>query len=257
MTNTIYQITTADSIGNTLSSINQNYENLDLILTNIQASAINYWIPMANFYEQKKEEWKESAREVKVSYQNWVEATTIFEENSSKWLQPLIVWYPCIFEYNLIEQNPAEVQLRILNWLNLTYPVLSNTVKPNYVENQQMVVYSLNYSQDTPTKETLELMDGTLCKTTNQTICTYCSKCYHGGIVNCDHGGFVCGGCTNCMKCETMNCYFDNNLQQKSSQIAASITIQYQNKYEKPEMNAFIFMVKNCEWQFQEILAET
>ncbi len=255
MTNTIFQITTSDSIGNTLSSINQNYENLDVLLTNIQTSAINYWIPMATLYEAKKQEWKESAREIKVSFPTWVEATTNFEENSSKWLTPLIVWYPCIFEYSLIEQNPAEAQSRILSWINLNYPILSKSGKPNYIETQQMIVYSLNYSQDTPTKETLELMDGTLCTTSDQKICAHCSKCYYGGGVNCNNGGFTCGGCSACSKCETIDCYFDNNLQQKSSQIAASITIEYENKYEQPEMNAFVFKVNNCEWQFQEILA--
>jgi hypothetical protein len=255
MTNTIFQITTSNSIGNTLSSINQNYENLDVILTNIQTSAINYWIPMALLYEAKKEEWKTAAREIKVSYPTWSETTTIFEENSSKWLTPIIAWYPCIFEYNLIEQNPAESQERILNWINLNYPMFSNSGKPNYIENQQLIVYSLNYSQDIPTKETLELMDGTECTTSDQKICAHCSKCYHGGGVNCNNGAFRCGGCTNCSKCENIDCYFDNGLTNKTSQIAASITIEYQNKYEKPEMNAFIFKVNSCEWTFVEILA--
>ena len=255
MTNTIFQITTSDSIGNTLSAINQNYENLDVMLTNIQTSAINYWIPMALVYEAKKQDWKKAAKEIKINFPNWSNTTTTFEENSSKWLTPLIVWYPCIFEYRLVQQNPAEAQTKVLSWINSNYPILSKIGKPNYVERQQMIVYSLNYAQDTPTKEILELIDGTTCKTKNQKICAYCSKCYHSGSVDCNNGGFTCGGCSNCSKCEDIDCYFDNKLKTKKSEIAASLTIEYQNKYEQPEINAFVFRVNDCEWVFDQILA--
>lgn len=256
MSNTIFQITTAESIGNTLSSLNQNYETLDIILTNIQMSAINYWIPMAQIYSAKKEEWKTASKEIKNSFPVWEQASTVFESNSSKWITPLIVWYPCIFDYELVQKNPVEIQNRLLSWINLNYPIFSKNPKPNYTELQKIIIYSLNYSQDIPTKETYDLMDATLCTTKDQKVCAYCSKCYYGGSVNCSNGGFTCGNCSNCSKCEVMNCFFDNNLQEKSSTIASSVVIEYQNKYEQPEINAHVFTVIDCEWVFESLLAK-
>lgn len=257
MSNTIFQITSSESIGNTLSAINQNYETLDVILTNIQLSAINYWIPFAQVYSAKQSEWKKASREIKNSFPIWEEASTTFESNSSKWITPLILWYPCIFDYTLVQNNPAEIQYRLLNWIDANYPIFSKTsAKPNYVEHQKIIIYSLNYSQDIPTKENFDLFDATLCTTTDQKVCAYCSKCYYGGSVNCSNGGFTCGNCSNCSTCQTMDCFFDNKLQEKSSTIAASIVIDYQNKYEQPEINAHVFTVIDCEWTFESILAK-
>lgn len=255
MSVTIYNITSSQSIGNTLSGVNQNYDTLDLLLTNIQTSAINYWIPMAQIYEAKKQDWKAAAKEIKNNFPNWQRTSTTFEQNSSRWITPIIAWYPCLFDYSVIRINPAEAQEKTLTWINQKYPVLNKAGTPNYLEYQKMIVYSLNYSQDIPTKEVFELFDATRCTTSDQKVCAYCTKTYHGGGVNCNNGSFSCGGGTSCSVCDTVNCYFDNGLAEKNSTIAASLTIEYQNKYEQPEINAFVYSIQNCEWVFESILA--
>lgn len=255
MNNTLFKLISSESIGNTLSSLNSNYETMDVILTNIQTSAINLWLPMMKIYESKKNDWKTAAKEIKNKFPEWEYASTTFEENSAKWLTPIISWYPCILEYKLTQQNPSEVQEKKISWLNTQFPILNKSGSPNYVETQKIIVYSLNYSQDIPTKEVFELFDGTMCTTSDQKVCSYCSKCYHGGGIQCNNGGFTCGGCSNCSVCETVDCFFDNGLTEKSSQIAASLTINYQNKYEQPEINAFVFKVEDCKWVFDSVLA--
>jgi len=255
MAYSFFQITTTDSIGNTLSGLNQNYIDIESLLTNIQLSAINYWIPMSKIYESKKESWKSATEQIKDNYPLWVDMSTTFESNSSKWISPIVTWYPCILDDQTTENNNYDLQEDILNWIGINYPVLSDiSSKPNYTESQIIIVYSLNYKQDTPTQQNYRLFDGTTCSTSNQNVCAHCSKCYHSGSVSCNNGDFWCSGCSTCSKCDSVTCLFDNNAATKSSKIAASIRIDYSNKYESNRLNALIFKVKNCEWVFESII---
>jgi hypothetical protein len=252
---TLFQITTGDSIGNTLSAINQNYDMLDDFAYNLQLSAINYWIPMAEIYESRKDSWKKATEQIKDNFELWVNTSTTFEQNSSRWITPIVVWYPCFFNYKDAIDNPNFLQTKILEWLNLNYPVFSISAKPNYTENQNIVVYSFNNYADTSVVQTYNFFDSTQCRTSDARACAYCSKCYHGGGVNCNNGHFTCGGCTNCSTCENVTCTFDKNQKTKNSTIAANLKVEYANKYEASEINAYVYTIKKCEWVFQKVLS--
>ncbi len=255
MNETLFSITTGDSIGDSLSAVNQNYLILDNLLTNIQLSAMNYWIPMADYYEQRKDYWKTAARKIKDNFPLWQTASTNFETYSAKWITPIITWYPCIVDYDIVSQRPDQLQQLMKNWLNFFHPIfVQNSPVPNYLDGQKIIVYCFNYEQDIPTKQLYELIDTTTCVTNDTTVCAYCSRCYRGGGGPC---GISCSGCTNCSSCIGQPCYFyvgQPTTKTKKSTIQASLDIQYANKYESIVLNACVFKVFKCEWVFETFL---
>jgi hypothetical protein len=255
MNETLYTITTGDSIGDSLSAINQNYLVLDNLLTNIQLSATNYWIPMADYYEQRKDYWKIAARKIKDNFPLWQIASSTFETNSARWITPVISWYPCIVDYNTAQQQPANLEKLLKNWLDFFHPIfVRNSPIPNYLDGQINIVYCFNYEQDIPTTQTYDLIDTTTCTTYDTTVCAYCARCYTGGAGPC---GVTCGGCTYCSSCIGQSCYFYDgqpSTKTKKSSIQASLDIKYANKYESIILNAYVFKVVNCAWTFQTTL---
>jgi hypothetical protein len=257
MNNKIIQISNFDSIGDSLSAVNQNYNALDQLVSNIQFSAINYWIPMANYYEERKDFWKQQAKDVAKNIDNWRVGSTVFETNSSRWITPMVAWYPCLLEYEAIQKTPSLPIESFKNWLNSNYPVLASKNIPNYLDGQRCIVYAISYSQDTPTIQKYDLFDTTTCRTKDQTACASCSKSYRGRA-SCDNGDFDCNGTNNGKVCQSMKCYFigENGKQTptKTMSIHAAIEIDYENKYEATDLVVAVFVVKNCEWQFSSFL---
>ena len=255
MSNTLYSLTTADSIGNSLSSINENYLILDNLLTNIQLSATNYWIPMAKYYESRKDYWKIAARKIKDNFPLWEIATTNFESNSARWITPITTWYPCIVDYNIVTDRPDQFQILLKNWINFFHPIFSkNSPIPNYLDGQKLIVYCFNYEQSIPTEQTYSLIDTTTCVTNDSSVCAYCSRCYSGGGGPC---GVSCSGCTYCSSCTTQTCYYyagNPQTKTKRSTIQADLDLYYENKYESVIINAAVFKVVRCEWTFETFL---
>jgi hypothetical protein len=255
MNETLYILTTSDSIGNSLSSINQNYLVLDNLLTNIQLSATNYWIPVANYYEQRKDYWKTAARKIKDNFPLWQIASTNFESNSARWITPITTWYPCIVDYSIVADRPDQFEQLLKNWANFRHPILTNKSPiPNYLEGQLLIVYCFNYEQDIPTNQTYSLIDTTTCVTNDTSVCAYCARCYSGGGGPC---GISCSGCTHCSSCTTQTCYFYKGFpstKTKKSTIQADLNIKYTNKYESTTINAAAFIVERCQWTFKSFL---
>lgn len=261
--NKLTLIKESDSIGDSLNVMNYNYEVLDTLVSNIQFSAINYWVPMANYYENRKDFWKIAARDVAKNFVNWQTASTLFEVNSSKWITPLIVWYPNLIDVNLYKTKQPTATQMLKNWLVQNYPVLNTKGIPNYVENQIVIVYSFMYGQETPTSQTHILTDSTTCVTTDSKACAYCWKRYDkGGVVDCDNGDFYCSGTAEDNTCVDVPCFFTvdfpagstSQSKSKVTQINASLTVDYKNKYEDTTIIAQIFTVDGCEWVYNSTL---
>jgi len=260
--NNLITITDTDSIGDCLSSVNLNYELLDNLITNIQLSAINYWIPITTYYENRKNFWKTNALDVATYFSNWQTSSTIFETNSSKWITPLIIWYPFLINFKEYQKNPNKITTDFKTWLDIKYPVLDDKGNPNYLQTQVMTVYAFTYGEDPAVSHTYNLTDSTTCTTQDGLACASCSKTYHGGNVDCDNGDFSCGGTFSDQKCASVSCFFNlefpngtaTQSKSKYSQIHASLNVDYKNKYEESTIIALIFKVNNCSWEFSSIL---
>jgi hypothetical protein len=254
MEETLYQITSAESIGDTLIPINNNYNVLDTLLFNIQTSALNYWIPMSEIYENRKTSWKKATDAIKDNYDSWQSIASTFEYNSARWITPIVTWFQCFFNYDQVAVSPDLAEKQIFEWVNLNYPIITDGKNPNYTELQTLIVYALSYDRDKSIIQNYNLSDKTTCSTLDQKVCVYCTKCYHGGGVNCNNGGFTCGGCSRCSKCEEVECFYKNNKKTMESRIGATLKVTYENKYEAEEMIAYIYKVENCKWVFDGIV---
>jgi hypothetical protein len=262
--NNLIKIKETDAIGDSLSSMNLNYELLDNLITNIQLSAINYWIPIATFYESRKDFWKINALDTAKYFVNWQNASTIFETNSAKWITPIITWYPFLVEFNLYKKNSNKIINDLKTWLDVKYPVVTDKGIPIYLQTQVMILYAFAYGEEQPLLQTYNLTDSTTCTTQDGKACASCSKTYHGGVVDCDNGDFWCGGTFTNQECANVSCFFNldfpdptgKTIQSKSkfTQIRASLNIDYKNKYEESTIIALVYKVNNCSWEFSSVL---
>jgi hypothetical protein len=209
---------------------------------------------MANFYEEKKDFWKQQAKDIAKNIDNWRSSSTVFETNSSRWITPMVAWYPCMLEYKKLPNLSVDI---FKNWLDSNYPVSSSKNIPNYLDGQRCIVYAISYSQDISTIQKYDLIDSTTCTVKDETVCVSCSKNY-SGRVNCDNGDFDCSGSINGRVCKTQDCYFTlpdgKQSNTKSMSIHAAIEIDYENKYESTDLVVAVFVVKNCQWQFNSFL---
>lgn len=257
MINSLFMLTTANSIGNTLSALNDNSQKLDELIASIQLSAQKFWIPMAQYYENRKEFLKEATKEVALNYPRWQSASTTFENLSSAWLTPIIAFYPYTQEVNLSVAQPNVLQTRFKNWLDVYYPIFRRTSPlPHYVEGQKIIIYSFNLENGTSVNTVLSLSDSTVCTTAPVSVCAFCSQCF-SSYVPCQQGTFWCDGrgCSYCHRCGSLSCKFSKtNATSKASYIAANMNVNLANAYEKSEMNAYVFTVKDCQWVFEKTL---
>jgi hypothetical protein len=217
----LYTIKPQDTIGNSLSSININYSNLELDTFIIQASADKYWTPMLEYYLNFNKFLKETTSICQRNSAILINTATLVENNSAGWIKPITIFYPSLFPSSYPADSIVE---SISAWLESYFPVINpttfvidettgNTItippkKTNYVENQMAIVYAHTWKYGTSISENQFILDHTLCTTANKTICTQCTDRYYG-YVYCSNGDFNCTGQSfSCQKCGTLNCFY-------------------------------------------------
>ena len=248
MNYTFYQLLSTDSIGDNLSSVNINYENLDEWTTSIQFSATNYWQPLVNFYENIISKWNTNVSYLTNNKLNWDKMVSTVQVNSSKWLTPLVLMYPNV----LSSSNISE----ITNWININSPCISsNTI---YIENQKAYVYALSSTTITSDLKVYSSNSG-LCKTTPTVkICATC-KTNFSGTAQCSNGDVVCdGGFTTCNECSNVSCkYPQSNASTYTPSIEAYLTINYKDISEAQNILCLNYVVSACEWVFVKSINST
>jgi hypothetical protein len=258
--NSLYMLTTSSSIGNTLSALNQNSYELDKLVSSIQLSAQKFWIPMAQYYEERKTFLKEATKETALNFPRWETASSTFEANSAKWIKPITVFYPYTEGENIALYQPNVIQTRFKNWLDVYYPIFrKSSPLPHYVEGQRIIVYSFNLEKSQAINSTFTLNDSTTCTSAAVNVCAYCSQCFTS-YVPCQQGTFWCDGrgCSYCHRCGSLSCNFSKtNTTSKTSYVRANMVVRLANSHEKSEMNAFVFIVRDCQWVFEKTLTRS
>lgn len=218
---TLYTIKSQDTIGNSLSSVNINYYNLELDTLTVKNSADQLWTPMLEYYLSFNNFLKETTSVVQRNSSLLISTATTVESNSAGWIKPISIFYPSIFPNTYPVDSIVE---SISSWLVSYFPVINpttyviddttgNTIeipptKTNYVEDQIAIVYAHTWQYGTSIAENQFLLDSTLCSTANKSVCTYCVDRYFG-YVYCSNGDFNCGGqAISCQKCGTLNCFY-------------------------------------------------
>ena len=290
MSYNFYNIKNTETIGDSLTSANLNYINLQNWLSEMQNQYDNNWKPIVDFYNTHITDYKNTLSLVNQFSSNWEDFATTIENNSAKWLQPITIFYPYILDAPYSESYTKTIN----SWLNLNYPVLNN-----YIENQKFIinVYTETAGSDSYTqinnRETLT--DYTVCYTDSFKLCANCKTVAFGPIITCN-GGYSCPAEWNCQKCINVNCLYvkppyipleesflattglyyipaddgttnNNTLKQihvsdvetlsshfAKGQIQADISMTYQDKWESDIITSLVFKVKNCEWQFDKYI---
>lgn len=213
MNNTIL-IDKNETIGDSLSSINLNFLNLEKETLSISYSAQNYWNKVYEYYVT----FGSYIKEITTLYQN-VSAqlsnnATLVERNSAAWIKPITIFYPSIFD---TQKTNTEIQDILLKWVKNNFPVFPtdqvlytnlNTgnvefiknKNPAYVENQKLIVYTYTWFSTPEVLDIQNLSDYTTCSTQDAEAYLECSSRWYGGTycgtntwVPCDsQTEFVC-----------------------------------------------------------------
>jgi hypothetical protein len=204
----------SSSIGNTLSTVNTNYLNLETEVLSIQSDIENYWNPIKNYYLNFGDFLNQTTT-IAQTYSAVINNTcTTVQANSSSWIKPITIFYPSIFPDYLTSDLILDT---LENWIPTYFPESSliynentNTedAVPNYVEGQQLIIHAHRWGYGTSISENTFLNDYTLCQTADKTICVTCTN-YYSGYVHCSNGDFNCNGQSNsCQQCSTVRCSF-------------------------------------------------
>jgi hypothetical protein len=221
--NGLYTINTQDTIGNSLSSVNINYYNLELATLNLKTSAEKLWNPMLNYYLDVNKFLKETTSICQKNSSILISMATTVESNSAGWTKPITIFYPSLFPDNYpLDTVVATVSSWLISYLPVIDPVkyiLDETtgneipVPPtttNYIEGQTAIIYAHTWSYGDNISENQFINDFTLCSTQDKSICSYCIDRYYG-YVYCSNGDFSCNGhSTSCQSCGSLHCYYQN-----------------------------------------------
>lgn len=126
------------AIGDSLNIINNNFIYLDESLKEIN----NILVDNAKYSNSIKDIFSiylDAANIINKNKNKWDQAKTLVMNNSSKWLMPVSLMYPCLVENfnNAIDTTTKE---SLVLWINNTFPVTAVNSFPNYLENQKAFV---------------------------------------------------------------------------------------------------------------------
>jgi hypothetical protein len=242
----------SDSIGDSRSTMNANYSAIDAWTTNIQLSAQNYWIPLMNYYNSVKSNLQNNINNGNLFKSNWDSMTTTVKTNSSRWIEPLILFYP--EKIKLKDLNGDQItnnKFQEINlWLSQKFSIIDEHSNTLYVDNQKAYVYLIKEKNQNAIHSVKRLLQSASCYTTNQTQCVQCTTSLVG-YVYCSNGNVNCSGSVSCPHCETVPCYYlQTNNYKYDPKIEAWINLFYKDLAESTDISCLKYVVKNCNWNF-------
>lgn len=201
------QIRNTNHIGDSLKTVNSNYNNLDLWTQNILLSASDLWQPLIDLYKNHQDDWKESLTIAQQNSSRWISVATTVETNSALWIKPLTVFYPDIIS---LTTPVSGIKDTITSWINQNFPVLPEYIEvPNYVELHEAYIHYYYHHTPISIKETHNIIDQTTCQTQDGTAYATC-RTYFTGIARCSNGDMQCDGqAVSCPLTQSVECYYN------------------------------------------------
>ena len=267
MSYVINTINPSETIGDSLSTINQSYTNLSNWVIDIQKLYDNTFLPLYNFYIEYSDRMDKTLSTIQTLSSDWQSFQTTVETNSSKWLQPFSIWYPNLIASPFNDSSLATVK----NWLVKNFPIKNSDGSVNFVEGQQFIVNCHTYRIEEKINAYYHLIDYTLCQTHNTTIYAYCSDIWANTYVACSNGGASCGYSRSCSVGQPSDCYYltpyfhnytdtvpiaatDPHTTQAYGKIEASVTANYTDRFENSVIKCISFTVVDCDWNFDKFI---
>lgn len=255
-------ILSSNNIGDSLNTLNDNYLNLDLWTQSVEASAKYLWRPVLDLFISKQEQWLNASTIFQTNSSKWESLKSTVEYASAKWLQPLSLVYPEPFP-NTTNNNTV---LQILSsWVNTYFPPYNSVAdKVNYVEGQTVIIFDLFQSTQNKDKKAT-LASETVCSTQDTTIKADCIT-YYSGYVACRGTQYNCANYSPyCPRVFNVACGFflgsnryggdspylpvfagsDNTVR---AGIYANLHLKYNDIVALPNFNGYYFRVQGCNW---------
>jgi hypothetical protein len=263
----IKKIESAETIGNSLSTVNENYTILSNWIIDVQSLYNSTFLPLYNFYIKYSDRMNSVLTTIETLSGDWQSFQTTVETNSAKWLQPFSIWYP-----NLIPSPFNDSALsNVKNWLTTNFPIVNSDNSVNYVEGQQFIVNCHTYRVQEKINAFYKLIDYSLCRTTNATIYAYCSDDWANNYVACSNGNKRCGYQRTCSNSAASDCFYltpyyknytdsapignvNTHLTQAYGKIEASVTAKYADRFENTAIKSISFRVVDCQWNFDKFI---
>ena len=259
-----------DCIGNSLSTMNLNFDTLENWTNSILLSSKVLFQPLVDFYNSYGDFWKSSINfSIAINaIDRLTEFNTQVTTNSAKFIKPIVIIYPDIFEYNAIYLD--NYKNTVSSWFKTNYPVVdSNNSETLFVENTVAFVYMMFYSEVVKVNNTLagnNRLDGNntpplgksiTCSTRDVSTVVNCKQTYRGnvdcGIANSKKGYSAENICDKvspktCTNTKTVGCFMEGG--GKSSVRTGNINVDqyFKDRSEYEQMDILKMVVKNCEW---------
>lgn len=133
----VYPVADGDSVGNSLSSINFNFRQVDIQLCNIETDVNYKWMPTFTAFAENSGNWLSAINTFQENSACWQQTRTAVNQMSSFWLKPITLVYPYPFTSNI---DIATIR----NWLLLNFPVRAGNCF-NYIYTQEMYIFCPQY----------------------------------------------------------------------------------------------------------------
>lgn len=106
---TFKPLLSSETIGDSLSAVNNNYYNLDVWTNSIITSAVMMWEPLIDYYNFYKSDWNQIVTLTRNNSAKWISMVTTVEANSAKWIEPITIFYPNFFPDPFTSENVVTV----------------------------------------------------------------------------------------------------------------------------------------------------
>ena len=135
--NFVYPILQGDSIGNSLSTINLNFRQLDINLCNIEEEITNSFDVALNAFASLSGKWNSATTTLATNSACWNDTYTTVNQMSGFWLTPITLVYPYPFS------SSTDIEI-IRLWLNDNFSAKNGNCF-NYIVGQQLYIFSPEY----------------------------------------------------------------------------------------------------------------
>jgi hypothetical protein len=252
---TIEYINSNQSIGNTVSSLNLNFQNLNDAFINLIKKTEDYLMPFVNFIKDNQSEVVFLYDILNDKKPIWDQMSTLVFKNSSNWMKPLVFLEPKI--YNEQQTTYDNIKAELVEKFKTLYPMFNQNDQPIYIDNQLgMIYFYVNHTSRII--QTEDIVNSDYAECISEGIKTTVMRCNNRVLENetsCGGSIISCNGCAGntCQEDVVVSCnYPDNNSNRTLRYIQSKINYKLNDIAEKT-IGVIFLRVKNCSWEFEKI----
>lgn len=142
----ITPINVYSTIGNSLSTIDLNFAKVDCAVTELEGIVGSFKENYESFYDTYFQDLNDLHRKLAIDKDDLERTTTLVQENSARWIQPITLVYPKI----IIQDAPrltSSLRIELQDWINTELPVITSTGSVSYVA-KQLAYISIFFHKD-------------------------------------------------------------------------------------------------------------